>query len=137
MVILKKFNELTRKELWEIARLRIDVFTLEQKIDENDLDDEDYKALHIYIKDKDKIVSYARILKDDDFIKVGRVCTNINYRNLGLQTKIFKYIIKKYEKIYVSSQDQVVSFYEKLGFKKVGDKYLEANILHQKLTFTK
>src|SRR5690554_5759135 len=133
MVIKKVFNNLTNKELWEIAMLRTNVFLVEQEIKENELEIEDYKAIHYFIKDNDVIVSYARIIFLNNIPKLGRVCTNVDYRRKGLQTKIINEIILDFKEIELSAQIQSISFYEKLGFKPIGEVYLEANIKHKKM----
>jgi ElaA protein len=43
----QKFNELNTKELYEIFKLRCEVFVVEQEILYNDFDDKDYKAIHL------------------------------------------------------------------------------------------
>ena len=133
MVIKKTFEELSNYELWQIAMLRSNVFTIEQKILEEELEDKDYKALHYFIKEDNKIIAYARMIDN----KLGRVCTNINYRNKGYQTKIIKTIMGDYNSLIISAQLQVVNFYKNLGFKEEGVIYLEANIKHIKMTYNK
>lgn len=140
MVFCKTFNELTNKELWEIAMLRTSVFTLEQEITEEELDTNDYNALHYFIKEDEVIISYARLVKIKGKHYIGRVCTNKDYRRLGKQKEIIKEIIKTTKKIntlYVSSQIQIIDFYLKFGFKPIGDTYLDAGIIHQLLILEK
>lgn len=137
MVIKKSFNELTNKELWQIAMLRVNVFALEQNIKVEELEIDDYDAIHYFIKKDEIIIAYARVLFTNNVYKLGRVCTNLKYRNKGFQKEIINAIIKDYNNLVVSSQEEIVSFYEKFGFKKVGKKYLEAGIMHQKLVLDK
>lgn len=133
MVKSKSFEELSNYELWEIAMLRSSVFTFEQKIMEEELEEADYQARHYFIKKNNKVVAYARLINN----KIGRICTNKNYRNQGYQTKIINSIKSEFDEIVISSQLPVVSFYEKLGFKSVGKVYLEANIKHIKMVYNK
>lgn len=136
MIIKKKFNELTLEELFEICRLRMQVFVLEQKItEEEELDDEDYNCIHYYIKDSKKIISYARLITNNHTPIIGRVCTHINYRNMSYSSQIIEEIKKEYTKLEISAQVRVIPFYEKLGFRTIGNIYLEAGIEHQKMTF--
>lgn len=137
MVIKKEFQQLTNKELWEIAILRTNVFTIEQRIEESELDIEDYEATHYFIKIENIIVSYARVVFVNGIPKLGRVCTNQSFRNKGLQTKIIKEIINEYDYFELSAQNQTINFYKKHGLKAVGEKYLEANIIHQKMIYNK
>lgn len=140
MVILKKFNELTNKELWEIAMLRTSVFALEQSITEEELETSDYNAVHYFVKKEDEIVAYARLIQINEKYYIGIVCTNINYRKLGFQKQIINKTIKTTNEtntLYVSSQIHIVDFYLKFGFKPIGDTYIDAGIIHQLLILEK
>ena len=52
----KTFDELTTKELYEILKSRSQIFTIEQNIHCQDMDDIDYNSLHCYIT-----VSYTHL----------------------------------------------------------------------------
>lgn len=56
-----KFNELTREDLYDILFLRQEVFTVEQKCTENDLDYRDQAAIHLLGRENDKLVAYMRL----------------------------------------------------------------------------
>lgn len=140
MIISKTFSELTGKEIWEIAMLRTNVFTLEQEIKEEELEVDDYKAIHYFIKNNDEIVSYARLIETNGKYYIGRVCTSKAFRNQGKQKQIINEIINKNKNIktlYVSSQIQVVKFYLRFGFKEEDNTYMDAGILHQLLILEK
>ena len=52
MFIAKGFDELTREELYEILRARVDVFVVEQHCPHPELDGVDYDSLHVFcVKD--------------------------------------------------------------------------------------
>ena len=72
----KTFDELTTKELYEILKSRSQIFTIEQNIHCQDMDDIDYNSLHCYIMDDNKVVAYLRAFSQDDnkyIVRVGRV----------------------------------------------------------------
>ena len=50
-LVIKRFEELSNKELYNILKLRSEVFVVEQKCNYVDMDDIDYDALHIYFKE--------------------------------------------------------------------------------------
>lgn len=131
MVIKKHFNELTNKELWQIAMLRTNVFAVEQNFKVEELEENDYEAIHYFIKENDKIIAYSRVFNNS----LGRVCTNKDYRGQGYQTRIIKEILKESSELHVSSQMHVVKFYESLGFKMKGDRHFEAGALHQDMYY--
>ena len=66
-VHIRSFKELSPKEVYQMCRLRSEVFVLEQKICcEEELDGLDYDCMHAYIKnDADEMIAYARFLSRD------------------------------------------------------------------------
>ena len=65
----KKFQELTTKELYEISRVRSEVFVVEQEILYNDFDGKDYKAIHLSGFIEEELIAYARIFDKGDYYK--------------------------------------------------------------------
>ncbi|VEU82597.1 GNAT family N-acetyltransferase [Acholeplasma hippikon] len=137
MVFIKTFDELTNLELLQIMKLRQEVFMVEQKIIETDIDSHDETCKHLFIKRGGQIVSYARLLYINEQPYVGRVVTDINFRNQGLSTEIIEYLKERHESLALSAQLPKVPFYKKLGFQIVGKKYMEAGIPHQKMIYIK
>ena len=60
---VKTFNELSVDELYEILKLRADVFVIEQQCIYPDIDQKDRNSLHVFVKDHDEIVAYLRVLE--------------------------------------------------------------------------
>ena len=56
----KYFGELTTKELYEILKARAEIFVVEQNCVYQDLDDLDYRSLHVFCQE-DGIVTAFRI----------------------------------------------------------------------------
>ena len=91
MITSKKFSELNIDELYQILRLRTEVFVVEQNCVYQDLDNKDQKAIHIYYKENDEIVAYTRIFKSGDYYKnpsIGRVVVSKKKRGKELGKKI-------------------------------------------------
>ncbi len=84
------FNDLTARQLFQILKLRQDVFFVEEEIIYPDLDDTDDDCIHVFAtteKDGKTItVSYARVYFDplEQHVKVGRVVTAAAYRGQGI-----------------------------------------------------
>ncbi len=122
-----------------VYALRFDVFVNEQKVPpEIELDEEDEKALHIIAEDSGVTVGCARLILHEGEGHVGRLAVKRSYRGQGVGTEICRFVIdycKKhgYRKIWLNSQIQAVDFYEKLGFEKEGDLFIEAGIEHIKM----
>lgn len=75
-LFVKHFSELTAQELYEIYRLRVSVFVVEQKCCYQEVDDADKDAYHVWLRDEDGIEAYARVLpRGATFpeVSIGRV----------------------------------------------------------------
>jgi ElaA protein len=59
---IKRFDELTLDELYNILQLRNEVFIVEQNCVYKDLDGKDRSAWHLMAVEDDKLVAYTRIL---------------------------------------------------------------------------
>jgi ElaA protein len=135
----KHFSELTNGELYDILRLRSEIFVVEQNCVYNDLDGHDKEAVHQFLKKNDEIVAYSRLLKPgsrfNDY-SIGRVVVKGTERGTGLGIEMMKaakqYILKEYkaDKIKISAQKYLQKFYEDIGFVVVSEEYLEDGIPH-------
>lgn len=131
----KYFKELTTKELYEILKVRSQIFIVEQKMNCLDMDGVDYNALHCFLSVDEKVIAYLRAYKtENNSVKIGRVLTATHGIGLGkevMQKSIIE-IKKRFScnKIELHSQLSAVGFYEKLGFKQIGEKFLEENVWH-------
>ena len=144
MTITKTFSELDTEDLYQILRLRSEVFVVEQDCVYQDIDNKDHNAIHIYYKENDQIVAYTRIFKAGDYYEnpcIGRVVVSKKNRGNDLGKKIMidsmEYIKQniKGEKIELSAQKYLDKFYKDLGFYKIGEDYLEDGIPHQRMIF--
>ena len=142
MTVVKKFSELSIEELYQILRLRSEVFVVEQDCVYQDLDNKDQISVHIFIKEKNEIVAYTRIFKSGDYYKnpsIGRVVVSKKNRGKELGKKIMissiDYIREniKGDKIELSAQKYLDKFYKDLDFYKIGEDYLEDGIPHQRM----
>ncbi len=142
MLFVKTFNELENSELYQILRLRSEVFVVEQNCVYQDMDNKDQKAIHIYYKEKNNIIAYTRILKSGDYYEnpsIGRVLVSEKNRGKELGKKIMRKSIEyikdnlNEKRIELSAQKYLDKFYKELGFYKKGEEYLEDGIPHQKM----
>lgn len=135
-MVIKKFEELTPSELYEIIKSRNEVFLLEQNIVCQDLDDVDYRAFHFFTEEEGRVTSYLRAFytnEEKNQIKIGRVLTLKRGKGDGrkLMEKAFYYFKEcGAVKITVNAQIQAMGFYEKLGFKVCSDEFLEEGVPH-------
>ena len=138
-VVIKKFNDLSTIELYEILQLRSKVFVVEQDCVYQDVDGKDQKALHVIGKKDNTIIAYTRIFKAGDYFKeasIGRVVVSEKSRHLKYGHLLMKASINAIEisfrtnKIKLSAQKYLEKFYNNLGFKTIGTSYLEDGIPH-------
>ena len=136
---LKEFTELTTAELYEILKLRAEVFVVEQNCPYQDLDDKDQSSYHLFLEDNGQIIAVLRILPKNIAYKamaIGRLIVKKSYRGKGISRKMMvramEFIIEDLgkEKIRLSGQAYLNDFYQSLGFEKVSEMYLEDGIEH-------
>ncbi|MDO3694899.1 GNAT family N-acetyltransferase [Wenyingzhuangia sp. chi5] len=136
---VKYFSELTTQELYGILQLRSEVFVVEQQIIYQDIDGKDEKALHVLGFKNHKIIAYTRVFNPGDYFEwasIGRVVVAKKERSFKYGYAIVNASIKviedqlKEEKIKISAQLYLKSFYNNLGFIEKGDSYLEDGIPH-------
>ena len=136
---IKRFEEMTTTELYEILRMRSEVFVVEQTCIYQDLDLKDKKAYHLFCENNGEIAAYLRILdKGVSYpeISIGRVLTRETNRRIGLAREMMQKAISFVEEelsemqIRISAQLYLKQFYESLGFLITSEVYLEDDIEH-------
>ncbi len=136
---IRNFSDFSLKELYEVLRLRSEVFVVEQNCVYQDIDEKDEKALHILGMEGDKLVAYTRCFKPGDYFEqasIGRVIVKENFRKYGYGHQIMKASMKEIENRYqtstikLSAQQYLTGFYESHGFQQTGKGYLEDGIPH-------
>jgi len=141
-IVTKTFNELSNTELYQIMRLRSEVFVVEQDCVYQDLDNKDQKALHVFGSKDNKVVAYTRIFKPGDYFKntsIGRVVVAADQRKYGYGKQIMLASLQAKEQrfpssiVEISAQTYLLKFYSELGFERIGEEYLEDGIPHVKM----
>lgn len=136
-LIIKRFEELTTDELYELLKIRVDIFVVEQKCPYQELDEKDKRAYHIYLKENNQIKAYLRLLDAGVSFKevsIGRVLST--ERGKGYARKIIEEGIKiakerlKADKIKIEAQVYAQKMYEKIGFRAISKEFLEDGIPH-------
>ncbi len=141
---IKHFTELTAMELYKILRARAEIFVVEQDCPYQDLDDKDLNAWHVWFEDESGVAAYCRVLDKGVSYEgegsIGRVITV--KRGMGLGYKIMMEGIRVAKEKFgqtslrISAQQYAQGFYEKCGFKRVSEPYLEDNIPHVEMVRT-
>jgi len=141
-IIVKRFKELSVEEIYQILKVRADVFIIEQKCIYKDIDGKDEKAIHVLGKENNETIAYTRILQNDEqynYPSISRVVVKKQNRGEERGKKIMKETIKyiveelKEKTIVLAAQKYLEKFYRELGFIAEGEEYLEDEIPHQKM----
>jgi ElaA protein len=136
----RAWGELTTDDVYAFLKLRTDVFFLEQKIDETELDDRDREpeTRHYWIADDRGTAAYLRTLVDaepthrDAHRLIGRVVVRADRRGEGLAQKLMAEVIARHgtEALLLHAQEYIAPLYARFGFVAFGDVYEEAGIPH-------
>lgn len=146
---LHTFAELTSLDLFEILKLRQDIFIVEQDCAYPDIDEDDLTSHHVVGKNKvNQVVSYARILSPhesngptSEYVSIGRIVVHADVRGKGvggnLVTQSITYTKNLYpsSRIKISAQRHLQPFYRQVGFKTVGQSYFEDGIPHVRMEY--
>lgn len=136
-LIIKRFDQLTVDELYEILRLRVDVFVVEQACPYPDVDGRDPAALHVFLRDGGGIQAYLRLLPPGqtfDTASMGRVIAK--RRRQGLGTQIVAAGIRAAAEqmgadvLTIEAQTYARRLYEQFGFVQTSEEFLEDGIPH-------
>ncbi|WP_312372744.1 GNAT family N-acetyltransferase [Lachnoclostridium sp.] len=133
------------EDLSECFKIRKEVFVEEQGIPEElEFDDLDKTALHCIIfstgneqnEEQSKAVATGRLLlSEDGTFKIGRIAVRKDERGKHYGDMLVKILISKAfecgaKTVMLSAQVRVVKFYESIGFKTMGEVYMEDGIEH-------
>ena len=137
---VKRFSELTLDELYELLKLRVSVFVVEQNCPYPELDDRDQNALHLWYEEDGQMVGYLRIMDKgavSEWVSIGRVIAV--KRRQGIATRLVSDAVQTAkerfgaEQIYLEAQVYAKGLYEKLGFREISGVFLEDGIPHVKM----
>lgn len=137
---VKTFSELTTRELFQIYKLRVAVFVVEQKCYYQEVDDDDLIAYHLMFTDaQHNLTAYARIIPEDNatIARIGRVVVDPDNRGDGRGRQLVQEALNQIPKlmpntvkIVLAGQEYLNGFYKSFGFKNVSEVYLEDGIPH-------
>ncbi len=136
-LVVKRFEELSVEELYDILKLRVEVFIVEQQCIYQEIDEKDKKSYHVFYRENGKIQAYLRVIDKGvsfDEVSIGRVISV--KRRCGLASKLLAEGIKvakekmKETSIRIEAQTYARKLYEKQGFIQVSEEFLEDGIPH-------
>ncbi|CAA9195192.1 GNAT family N-acetyltransferase [Flavobacterium collinsii] len=140
---IKPFEALNVNELYDLLKLRSEIFVVEQNCVYLDLDGKDKKALHLIGEYDGKTVAYVRLFDAGisfDNASIGRVVVDVNYRDRKWGHDLMREAIAAIklnfnkEAITIGAQLYLKKFYESHGFVQTSEMYLEDDIEHIEMT---
>ena len=139
----KRFDQLTVDELYELLRIRSEVFVVEQNCVYQDLDRDDQEAVHLWLTDGGKVVALCRVCPAGthmEEVSIGRVITT--ERGKGYGKRIMLEGIKvaqehfNAKRIDIEAQEYARGFYEQVGFRQSSEPFMLDGIPHIRMTWT-
>ena len=134
---IRRFDQLTADELYDMLRLRVDVFVVEQRCPYPELDGVDKEAVHLFAREDGRTLACLRLYwksGEPGVIWMGRVVTG--RRGAGLGGELLRRGIALAfdqlgaKEIYIESQDYARGFYAREGFAVCSDVFMEDGIPH-------
>lgn len=129
--IIKRFNDLSIGQLYEILRCRSEVFIVEQNIPYPDIDHIDEFSTHIFAMEDDRVIAYLRVIDPgvkSEAASIGRVLVMKEHRGKGLARKLMEKGIEIAcgisDEIEISAQPYLRDFYLSLGFIQTSGEFI-------------
>ncbi|MCX7862125.1 MAG: GNAT family N-acetyltransferase [Bacteroidales bacterium] len=145
--IITKFKGNKSKYFQHCISIRKQVFVIEQNVPEElEADEFDATANHLllssFIEPNELThIATARWRITDYGIKLERFAVIKPFRNKGfgkiILNNVLDEVIKLHKPIYLHSQEDAVPFYLKNNFRIIGEPFIEANIRHFKMIYSK
>lgn len=130
--------DLDPRTLYELLRLRVEVFVVEQacpylELDGRDLED---RARHYWLGGDGRpepVLGTLRLLKEPDGVhRVGRLCTARSVRGHGLGRRLMEAVLGEIgdRPCVLDAQEHLAEFYRGLGFVPTGPAYDWDGVAH-------
>jgi len=135
------FIQLSVFQLYDILKLRQEVFAVEQKCVYQDCDDKDLQGWHLMGYDeKRQLLAYARLLPKGisypDYPSIGRIVSAPSARGTGAGRLLVQQSVEEMRQLFgdqpikIGAQVYLLNFYQSFGFQTIGEAYLEDGIPH-------
>lgn len=123
----------------DAQRLRIEVFVIEQSVPiELEWDESDEISIHTVAYDEDgQPIATGRLLPDGH---IGRMAVRKNLRGSGIGSQVLNTLLAEakrigHTKLILHAQIHAQGFYERHGFVRAGEEFMEAGIPHMEMTY--
>ena len=144
------FSQLTTEQLYELLKLRVDVFVVEQTCPYPELDNKDRAdgVYHLLGYQDGQLLACSRLLAPGisyNNVSFGRVAIAQSARGKGLGQVLVATTLSHCQRLWphqditIGAQEYLLDFYQGFGFQAISAVYLEDDIPHldMRLTHTK
>jgi ElaA protein len=134
------FESLPALILYDLLRLRSEVFVVEQNCAFQDIDRQDMDAHHLLgYNEAGELAAYARLFdagKSYSEASIGRVIVALPFRKYGLGRELMRQALAHSDAVFgpqpnkIGAQQHLERFYNGFGYEQCGPMYLEDGIPH-------
>ena len=139
----KSFPELTTAELYDLLRIRSEVFVVEQNCVYQDMDYDDQASIHLWLTDGEQIVALCRVCPAGthmEEVSIGRVITTERGKGYGKRMMLEGIKVAREhfgaKRIDIEAQEYARGFYEQVGFRQSSEPFILDGIPHIRMTWT-
>jgi len=126
--------DLDAPTLYKILKLRVDVFVVEQSCPYPELDGRDLEpgARQLWIERSGDVLATLRMLDDGAALRIGRVATAPAARSAGHARRLMERALELAgdRDLVLDAQSYLQAWYERFGFVRDGDEFLDDGIPH-------
>ncbi|KYP15316.1 GNAT family N-acetyltransferase [Flavihumibacter sp. CACIAM 22H1] len=142
---LSAFDALTAAELYQLLRLRSEVFVVEQQCIFLDMDNKDQESIHLLGWQGNLLAASTRLVPPGisyPEMSIGRVVSAPQVRGTGIGRQLMEQSIQACYRLWgkapirIGAQRYLENFYRSLGFEVQGDTYMEDGIPHVEMLKT-
>ena len=121
--------------LYDLLRLRVQVFVVEQQCPYPELDGLDLlnSTRHFWLESIDgQVISTLRLMQDGGVSRIGRVCTDAGHRGRGHTARLLDAALAEVgdRPCELNAQSYLAGMYARHGFAPDGPEFLEDGIPH-------
>jgi ElaA protein len=124
--------------LYRLLELRIAVFVVEQAAAYPDVDGRDVEpgAELLWAEEDGVVLGTARVLRDPDRMRIGRVATAADARSRGVASALMRLAVERCTEVapgapvVLDAQEHLADWYARFGFAVDGERFLEDDIPH-------
>ncbi|MFF0530050.1 GNAT family N-acetyltransferase [Nocardia amikacinitolerans] len=131
-------QDLDTATLYQLLKLRVEVFVVEQKCAYPELDGLDLlpETRHFWLDDEGEVICTLRLTEEHEngvkSFRIGRLCTAVPARGHGYTTRVLQAALAEVGSatVRLNAQTYLVDMYAKHGFQPDGEEFEDDGIMH-------